>query len=234
MNEKVKINFNGAMIFGAVVYVGVVLAATTLFISFILSAFPADAYLSRVVMTLAGVLVGASMVAFPVALHTWAFEKTHRGWTTAFYYGEMVIVFINTIVSFMTLLAKNTEGFEVPEWALLYEPFSVGALIYTLLAWGTVFLLDPEHKAIQQDRQFKGDFKAKVSAKKLEYLDTVEGHASIQMAADAEVMQTLATAQAGAKHWGSGVATPAPADSPFTKKEASTPSPLGGPDGEIS
>lgn len=227
MNEN-KIKFTGAMVFAAAVYIGVVLAATTLFISFILSAFPAKAYLSRIVMTLAGVLVGASMVAFPVALHTWTFEKTHRTWTTIFYYGEMLIVFVNTIVSFMTLLSKNT-GYAVPEWALLYEPFSVGALIYTLAAWGTVFLLDPEHQAIQQDRQFKDDFKKKVSAKKLEYLDTAEGHASIQAAADAEVMKVISE-PAGVKHWGASVSTPAP--SVFTKKEASTPSPLGEADGD--
>ncbi len=224
-NEKVKIEFNGAMIFGAAVYVGVVIAATTLFISFILSAFPADAYLSRIVMTLAGLLVGASMVAFPVALHLWVFEKTHRVWATIFYYGEMVIVFVNTIVSFMTLLSKNT-GYAVPEWAVLYEPFSVGALIYTLLAWGTVFLLDPAHQAIQQEREFKGNFQKKVSKKKLEYLDTAEGHASIQAAADAEVMRTLEESKPGVKHWGAGVATPAPANSPFTTKAAVSPSPL--------
>lgn len=221
MNEN-KIKFTGAMIFAAAVYIGVVLAATTLFISFILSAFPPSAYLSRIVMTLAGLLVGASMVAFPVALHTWAFEKTHRLWTTVFYYGEMAIVFVNTIVSFMTLLSKNT-GYAVPEWAVLYEPFSVGALIYTLAAWGTVFLLDPEHRAIQQERQFKDDFKKKVSAKKLEYLDTAEGHASIQAAADAEVMLAISE-KPGQKHWGAGVSTPAPAV--FTKKESSTTSPL--------
>jgi len=228
MSEKVKIELNGAMIFGAAVYVGVVLAATTLFISFILSAFQTDAYLSRIVMTLAGLLVGASMIAFPVALHLWVFEKTHRGWTTAFYYGEMVIVFVNTIVSFMTLLSENT-GYVVPDWAVLYEPFSVGALIYTLLAWGTVFLLDPAHQAIQESRQFKSDFKKKVSAKKLEYLDTAEGHASIQAAADAEVMQTLVASQPGVKHWGAGVSTPAP--SVFTNSAAAPngtvpPSPL--------
>lgn len=72
-----------AMTFAAVVYIGVVLAATTLFISFVLTAFPPDAYLSRIVMVIAGLLIGASSVAFPVALHTWTFEKGHRMWTTA-------------------------------------------------------------------------------------------------------------------------------------------------------
>ena len=75
MNNDVEFekSRSGAMWFGGSVYVGVVLAASTLFISFILTAFPADAYFSQVVMTLAGLLVGASMLAFPVALHNWAF-----------------------------------------------------------------------------------------------------------------------------------------------------------------
>src|SRR5512138_312143 len=105
---------SGAMWFGGAVYVGGVVAASTLFISFILTAFPADAYLSRFVMVVAGILVGGSMLAFPVALQLWAISGGHRKVTTALYYGEMFIIAVNTIVSFGSLLAKNT-GYVLPE-----------------------------------------------------------------------------------------------------------------------
>ncbi len=231
MENNQKIQFNGAMIFAALVYVGVVLAVTVLFISFVLTAFSPDAYLSRAVMSLAGLLVGASMIAFPVALHVWVVDKKHRTATTILYYAEMLVVFVNTVVSFMTLLAENT-GYAAPEWAILYEPFSVGAIVYTLFAWGTVFLLDPDHRARQQDRQFRIHFKRKVSEQKMKYLDTVEGHASVQIAANADVQAIIEEDKPGVKHWGAGVSTPAPADSPFQVKQAVSPSPLGEDDGE--
>ena len=230
MNDKKKIEFNGAMVFGALVYVGVVVALTILFISFVLTAFPAKAYFSRAVMTIAGLLVGASMIAFPVALHVWVVEKTHRRVTTGLYYLEMIFVLMNAVVSFMVLLSKNAE-YAPPEWAVLYEPFSIGAVVYTLFAWGTVFLLDPDHRSRQQSLQFEMDFKKKVSDKKLEYLDTAEGHASIQIAADAEVQATLAAKQNGVKSWGANVSTPAPAG--FTRKAAATPSPLPNSDEDL-
>jgi len=56
MNEEPKYNPKPAMTFASVVYSGVVIAGTTLFISFVLTAFPPDAYLSRVVMVVAGLL----------------------------------------------------------------------------------------------------------------------------------------------------------------------------------
>ena len=77
MDTKNKYNPQPAKIFAACVYVGVVLAASTLFISFVLTAFPADAYLSRGIMVVAGLMIGASSIAFPVALHSWTIEKSH-------------------------------------------------------------------------------------------------------------------------------------------------------------
>ena len=232
MNQEVKIKLNGAQIFAALVYVGVVVASTTLFISMVLSAFPADAYLSRAIMTLAGLLIGASGVAFPVALHMWTFEKTHRGWTIAFYYGEIAIMAANIVVSFMTLLAKNS-GYDAPQWAVLYEPFSVGAIIYTMLAWGTIFLLDPQHKAIQQSRDLKDEFEKEVGSLRKEYLKTVEGRQSIATAANEDIRELLLKQRNGPVHWGVAPGS-IPAPAPFVKKEASTSSPLGQEGGEQS
>lgn len=177
---------DAARILAGLVYAGVVVAATTLFVSFVLTAFPESAYFSRFIMTVAGVLVGASMIAFPVALHLWAIEKDHRYWTTGLYYGEMAIIAINTIVSFSSLLAKYT-GAPVPEWVLLYEPFSILAIVYTLGAWGTVFLLDPAHKSTVKELEALQEFNDMVSGKLKEFVGSIEGRQAIQRAAEKKI-----------------------------------------------
>lgn len=193
-----KYNPGPAMIFAATVYVGVVLAASTLFISFVLTAFPTNAYLSRLIMTIAGVLIGASALAFPVALHTWAFEKTHRMITTAFYYGELLTMAVNTVVAFMTLLSKHT-GYVIPEWALLYEPFSVGAIIYTLIAWGTVFLTDPQHKRTQQARQLKDEYEKEIAKTRMEFIQSNQGAEFIASAAAEDIRALVSEHRNGRK-----------------------------------
>jgi hypothetical protein len=187
-SEKYEEGRNQAVTFAWLVYGGVVIAATTLFISFVLSAFSPEAYFSRGVMTVAGVLVGASMIAFPFALHKWAVEATHRKWTVALYYGEMCFVAVNTFVSFVTLLAKNA-GYNPPEWAVLYEPFAILAIIYTLAAWGTVFLKDPRHKSTIKGLQAMQNFEDRISDKLVEFVDSVEGRQAIQRAAEGKIEQ---------------------------------------------
>lgn len=195
-----------AMGFGAVVYIGVVLAASTLFITFVLTAFPVDAYFSRFVMGLSGFLVGLSMLAFPVALHLWAVEKWHRIVTTALYYVEMGIISLNTVVAFMNLLATYTE-FQTPGWALAYEPLAVGSIVYTLAAWGTVFLLDPMHRMKNKNHEAQQKFMQRVAEKEVEYLDSIEGENAVMAAANAKIEQTydVARFRTGRKHFGGGI-----------------------------
>jgi hypothetical protein len=197
MNEQIKNNVSQeeydkgrgqAMVLAWLVYGGVVAAATTLFISFVLSAFPDKAYVSRTIMTVAGGLVGLSMIAFPYALHKWAVDPDHRRWTVALYYGEIVFIAVNTIISFVTLLAKNA-GYAAPEWAIAYEPFSILAIVYTLIAWGTVFLKDPRHKSTVKGLQALQTFDDKVSDKLVEFVDSVEGLQAIQRVAEHKIAQ---------------------------------------------
>lgn len=177
---------NNARNFGGTVYVGGVVAASALFIAFVLTAFPKEAYLSRVIMTVAGAAVGASMLAFPYALHNWTIEKKHRKITIWLYYIEMIFIGVNTVVSFVNLLARVT-GYAAPEWAILYEPFSVGSIIYVIFAWGTIFLTDPESRIKQQKREYDQTFKEQVSQTKLEYLASPEGRMDVAAEARIEI-----------------------------------------------
>lgn len=185
---------SSARLFGGAVYVGGVIAATMLFITFVLTAFPSDAYFSRVIMTIAGLAVGASMLAFPVALHNWAIEKKHRQIATGLYYVEMAFIGINTIVSFVNLLAQVT-GYAAPEWAVLYEPFSVVSIIYVIFAWGTIFNTDPEARNKQKKREYEQTRRTIIEDIKLEYLKAPEGRADIAAEAQREIMEQALAAQ---------------------------------------
>jgi hypothetical protein len=189
----------------AVVYAGVIVAATLLFISFVLEAFPETAYFSRFVMTLAGALIGGSMIAFPFALHNWAVHGWHRKITAALYYGEIFIIGVNTIVAFAHLLAENA-GKPAPAWVILYEPFSIFAIVYTLFAWGTVYLLDPVAEAKDKEVANMQDYKARIAQKKKEFLDSVEGEDTIAEAAAHEILEEFnpANHKRVKRHFGSG------------------------------
>lgn len=186
------------------VYLGVVAAATVLFISFILEAFPENAYFSRFVMALAGLLVGGSMIAFPVALHNWAVQGWHRKIAAALYYGEIFIIGVNTVVSFAHLLSVNA-GRAAPEWVILYEPFSVFAIIYTLFAWGTIFLTDPIAEAKDKEIATHQEFKKRIAQKKKEFLDSIEGEDVIIDAATEEIRREFNpdNHKTGRRHFGS-------------------------------
>lgn len=223
-DEKFEKGRGFARGFSAAVYIGGVIAATMLFISFILLAFPADAYFSRVVMTIAGLMVGGSMLAFPYALHQWAITKDHRKWTTILYYVEMVIIAVNTVVSFVSLLSKYT-GYAAPEWVVLYEPFSVGSIIYTIFAWGTVFLTDPEHKLHAQERDADARFMAKISAKRDEFIESKQGEDLVMQITTVDVMDRFAPERfnKGKRDFGSGKSIEVSAEKPFEAKQSKLP-----------
>jgi hypothetical protein len=200
--------------FAVVVYLGVVVAATVLFISFVLEAFPEDAYFSRFIMSLAGALVGGSALAFPIALHNWAVQGWHRKITAGLYYGEIFIIGVNTIVAFSHLLAKNADRTPA-EWVLLYEPFSIFAIIYTLFAWGTVFLTDPVAAAKDTEIANHQDFVKRIARKKKEFLDSIEGEDVIIAAASEEIRREFNpdNHKSERRHFGSGrKSLPSPAE----------------------
>lgn len=172
-----------AMGLGGAVYVGVIIAAVTLNITFILLAFPKSAFLTRAIMVLGCVLVGLSMVAFPVALHKWAVSGWHRWIAIFFYYGEMAIIAVNTIVSFSALMYKFA-GASIPAWISWYEPYSIVSIVYVLIAWGTIFLTDPRARQEAKIMDARTRFQDEVAKSMNNYLDTQEGKASIQARAN--------------------------------------------------
>ena len=193
----------GAMIFSGLVYTGVVIASTTLFISFVLTAFPVDAYVSRFLMVAAGLLIGASMLAFPIALHSWAIAGAHRKVTIGLYYGEMFIIGLNTIVSFAALLYEYA-GQPLPAWVAWYEPFAIGSMVYTLIAWGTIFLTDPAGKTKAKELEAAQEFNRRVAEKELEYLDSIEGEDAIMQAAWLKIQNRFTTGEpVKGQHFGS-------------------------------
>lgn len=193
-DQEYEKNRGNSRLFAGAVYAGGVVAVTAIFISFVLTAFPPNAYVSRIIMIAAGLMVGGSMLCFPFALHNWAVEATHRLIATCLYYGEMLFIAVNTVVSFVTLLARVT-GYNAPEWAILYEPFSVLSIIYVICAWGTIFLTDPSSKTKQEERQYEIKRNRMISKTKLEYLEAPEGRADIALAAQAEILAAEASRQ---------------------------------------
>ncbi len=186
---------------GVIVYVGVILLTTALFITFILTAFPDDAYLIRAIMTIGGVMVGGSALAFPVTLHKWAISGAHRTWATWLYYGEIMIIAINTLVSFSVLLAKYS-GWIIPEWISLIEPFTILAIVYTLFAWGTVFQTDPLSKAHAKKLSNYQELETMIADRLGEYLYTEEGEDKIKAHADKQIEQMMSLERYKQKTWG--------------------------------
>lgn len=184
--EKFEHGRSQAMTGGSIVYTGVVILTTALFITFVLTAFPESAYFTRFVMVLGGIAVGGSMLAFPVALHKWAISGDHRTWAIALYYGEMFIVALNTLVSFSVLLAKFS-GWTIPEWIHLYEPFTILGIVYTLFAWGTLFLTDPLARAQAKRLSAQQTLEEGIAQRIEDYLHTVEGEEAIKAHADEQI-----------------------------------------------
>lgn len=192
-----------AMTGGTIVYTGVILLTTALFITFILTAFPSDAYLIRFIMVIGGIMVGGSALAFPVALHKWAISGNHRTWATWLYYGELVIIGINTLVSFGVLLAKYS-GWTIPEWMVLIEPFTILAIVYTLVAWGTVFQTDPLAQAQAKKLSNYQQLETMIADRLGEYLYTKEGEDQIKAHADKQIEQMMSLDRYKQKTWGTG------------------------------
>jgi hypothetical protein len=145
------------------------------------------------------------MIAFPFALHNWAVHGWHRKITAALYYGEIFIIGVNTVVAFAHLLSENANR-PAPEWVILYEPFSIFAIIYTLFAWGTVLLLDPVADAKDKEIAAQQDYRARIAKKKQEFLDSVEGEDVIIAAATEEIYREFnpENHKTGRRHFGSG------------------------------
>ena len=190
-----------AMTSGTIVYVGGIVLTTALFISFVLTAFPNDAYIIRFIMVLGGMAVGGSALAFPTTLHKWAIAGSHRTWATWLYYGELAIITVNTIVSFSVLLSTYA-GWIIPEWVTLIEPFTIVAIVYTVFAWGTVFQQDPLAKAHAKKLENMQQMEKMVADRVGQYLHTKQGEDKIAEHADEQIAQMMDMGKYRQEEWG--------------------------------
>jgi hypothetical protein len=199
-NQQYKEGRAKAVKFAGSVYTGGVVAATVIFLFFVLTAFPETAYLIRFLMVVAGLLVGASALAFPVALHEWAVSGTHRNITAGFYYGEILLIFLNTIVSFSALLYKFA-GNAIPPWIQWYEPFTIATLGYVILAWGTIFFTDPQAKFKADEHDANQQFQKAAIDGMRAYLGSRQGREAIQMASNKKIAESFSTGSGVPVDW---------------------------------
>lgn len=191
---------NRAVGMASFVYAGGVLAATVIFLSFILTAFPESAFLIRALMVLSCLLVGASGLAFPVAIHNWAVTRTHGLIAKGFYYGEIAILFLNTIVSFSALLFKFA-GNGLPAWVAWYEPFTIASLGYVILAWGTIFITDPRAKSKARRIEVLERFDKEVAEGMGNYLNSQDGKLAVQAAANQRISESFSVKDQSPQPW---------------------------------
>lgn len=178
-NEQNDNARNNAVLWANIVYYAAVVFSVVIFINFVLNAFPEDAYFLRGVMVLAGGAVGCSALAFPYALHNWAIDGSHKKWAKIFYYGEIGIIGLNIVVGFASLLQKHA-GWVVPEWIVWFEPLSVLQVVYTILAWGTLFQLDPISESKAQRQRNKIAFENAIEKKVQEKIKAGDFDAEIE------------------------------------------------------
>lgn len=185
-------NRKSAMTFAGSVYTGGVFAATIIFLSFVLMAFPDTAFFIRFLMVIAGLAVGASGLAFPYALHNWAIGGKHRLATMILYYGEIFILILNTIVSFSALLFKFA-GNVLPDWVAWYEPFTIFSLGYVIFSWGTIFIMDPQSQARNKEKEAIDRIVTSTAEAMNQYINSQAGRAAIQSRANSKLDQIFNT-----------------------------------------
>lgn len=214
-------NNNGktaALVSGGIVYLGVIIVGVVLSIEFIVGIMPADAYFARSLLTVGVVLVGLNSVALPLALHFWAVAGLHRYTAIALYALDMGILGVNMVTSFSTLMGMP------PAWVMQYEPYAVSMFVFALATWGVLFITDPGERAKIKRAAAEEDFRMKAYSKAVEWLDSVEGHAAIEKAAEGllpEMFDSESLKKTPPKWGGTGKPAPvAPADMNVLHSEA--------------
>ena len=208
MEEKKETNY--AVLFGGAVYVGAVVVAVILFISYVLSAFASNQYATRAIMTIGGILVGASSIALPIYIHTRATESAHRIAAIVLYAGEICFMALNVVVSF-TVLQAQQGTLLVPEWMIYYEPYSVMSIVYVVATWAVLFSLDPSYKETLRRKKLerrRADLLIEqdelVFKQEAEFLKSIEGENFIMELAKKNIAAKKLSANSDApRHFGS-------------------------------
>jgi hypothetical protein len=188
-----------ALVLGASVYLGVVIIATSLTISFVIGVLSADAHLLRGILTIGVILVGLNSIALPVALHFWAISGLHRASAIGLYGLDMVILAFNLVTSYSTLSGR------APAWVASYAPYSVGMFVVALATWAVLFVTDPGERARVAAEKAREQFRVSAILKAAAFLETVEGQAAIGEEAARMLPQMLQTSVNTRQHWQGGI-----------------------------
>jgi hypothetical protein len=82
----------------------------------------------------------------------------------------MGILGANIVIAFTKLLEIHA-GWAAPAWVNQFEPYTVGAVVYTIAAWGTLFILDPISTAKAQQIKNAQQFESRVAERMADMLD---------------------------------------------------------------
>lgn len=143
MNKEKIENFERgkkvALVFGGLVYLGVVL----LFLSFYESLM-ADQFegLLGTVARIGAFLVALNSIALPLALHFWTQEYSHRAAGIVFYCLDIILMILNVIA------AASSTGADTPAWVESYKVYAPASIVVVLAGWAVLFMFDPGQKAL--------------------------------------------------------------------------------------
>lgn len=143
MNKEKIENFErgkkAALVFGGLVYLGVVL----LFLSFYESLM-ADQFegLLGTVARIGAFLVALNSIALPLALHFWTQDYGHRAAGIVFYCLDIILMVLNVIA------AASSTGTDIPAWVESYKVYAPASIVVVLAGWAVLFMFDPGQKAL--------------------------------------------------------------------------------------
>ena len=123
----------------ALIYAGAVVYADVMYLQIMGDVFP-EGILGALAMA-GAVMMAASALALPVALHFWFSPGLQFIGGIIFWVADIAVLALNSILAFQVASGAVADSF-LGVWALL----SPASPILAVIGWGILFLLDPSHK----------------------------------------------------------------------------------------
>lgn len=104
-----------------------------------------------------------SGIGFPLALHFWTFDTTQRYATFFFYFVDISLLVLNTVLDYSVNAHTSTAAME---WMQLYYAYIVPVTpIIAGVSWTIIFLLDPSSKESVMKEELKASTRATLAKK---------------------------------------------------------------------